>query len=94
MAISLDEMKNFLNVDTDNTAHDLTITDLIAAAKYDLFTATGKILNEDNPLVRQYIKLYSRREFDMLGDSFVDNRLRDIQKKILLSFRFEEDTGA
>jgi Txe/YoeB family toxin of Txe-Axe toxin-antitoxin module len=89
-AISLSEMKDYLNVDSDNTAHDGTITDLIAAAKSDLFTATGKTLDDDNPLVRQYIKLYSRREFDMLSDNSVDSRLLDIQRKILLSNRFEE----
>ena len=95
MSISLDEMKNYLNVDADNTAHDVTIADLMAAAREDLFTATGKTLDEDNSLVRQYIKLYSRRGFDMLSDSFVDARLRDIQCKVLLSNRFEEaDEGA
>ncbi len=88
--MTIEEMKNFLNVDSDNTAHDDTIADLIAAAKSDLLTATGKNLADDNPLVRQYIKLYSRREFDMLSDSSVDARLRDIQKKIMLSNRFEE----
>lgn len=90
MAISLAEMKNFLNIDSDNTAHDGTLTDLIAAAKEDLFVSTGKSLDEDNPLVRQYIKLYARREFDMLTDNIVDNRLLDIQRKIWLSIRFEE----
>lgn len=88
--MTLDEMKEFLNVDGDNTAHDATIIDLIAAAKHDLFIATGKTLDDDNPLVRQYIKLYSRREFDMLSDNSVDNRLLDIQRKILLSNRYEE----
>ena len=91
--MTLDEMKEFLNVDSDNTAHDNTITDLIAAAKHDLFVATGKMLDDDNPLVRQYIKLYSRREFDMLNDSSVDGRLIDIQRKIFLSTRFAEETG-
>lgn len=88
--MTIEEMKNFLNVDSDNTAHDNAIADLIEAAKSDLLTATGKNLADDNPLVRQYIKLYSRREFDMLSDSSVDARLRDIQKKIMLSNRFEE----
>lgn len=90
MAISLDEMKKFLNVDADITAHDGTITDLIAAAKEDLFISTGKSFDDDNPLVRQYIKIYARREFDNLSDSGLDNRLLDIQKKILLSIRYEE----
>ena len=89
--MTVDEMKDFLNVDSDNTAHDGTIADLIAAAKHDLFVATGKTLDDDNPLVRQYIKLYSRREFDMLSDSAVDGRLRDIQKKILLSTRYSPE---
>ena len=88
--MTIEEMKNFLNVDSDNTAHDDAIADLIEAAKSDLLTATGKNLADDNPLVRQYIKLYARREFDMLSDSSVDARLRDIQKKIMLSNRFEE----
>lgn len=88
--MTIEEMKNFLNVDSDNIAHDNAIADLIEAAKSDLLTATGKNLADDNPLVRQYIKLYSRREFDMLSDSSVDARLRDIQKKIMLSNRFEE----
>ena len=88
--MTVEELKNFLNVDADNTAHDETIADLIAAAKHDLFIATGKNLADDNPLVRQYIKLWSRREFDMLSDTSVDARLRDIQKKVLLSNRFEE----
>ena len=86
----LQELKEFLNVDADSTAHDNTLADLIGAAKTDLLTATGKTLEDDNPLVRQYIKLYARREFDMLSDSSVDNRLLDIQRKILLSGRFEE----
>ena len=88
--MTVEELKNFLNVDADNTAHDQTLADLIAAAKSDLFTATGKTLDDDNPLVRQYVKLYSRREFDMLSDLSVDNRLLDIQRKILLSNRFGE----
>ena len=88
--MTVDEMKEFLNVDADSTAHDGTIADLIAAAKTDLFLATGKNLDDNDPLVRQYIKLYSRREFDNLSDSGVDVRLRDIQRKILLSNRFEE----
>ena len=88
--MTLEEMKEFLNVDSDITAHDATITDLISVARHDLFVATGKTLEDDNPLVRQYIKLYARREFDMLADTSVDNRLLDIQRKILLSTRFEE----
>ena len=88
--MTVEELKNFLNVDADNTAHDQTLEDLIAAAKTDLFTATGKTLDDDNPLVRQYVKLYSRREFDMLSDLSVDSRLLDIQRKILLSNRFGE----
>lgn len=91
--MTVDELKDFLNVDADNTAHDVTLADLINAAKSDLFTATGKTLDDDNPLVRQYIKLYSRREFDMISDSGVDNRLLDIQRKILLSTRFDEEAG-
>ena len=88
--MTLAEMKDYLNVDNDNMAHDGTITDLIAAAREDLFIATGKRLDEDNPLVRQYMKLFARREFDMLNDSGVDNRLLDIERKILLSCRYEE----
>lgn len=88
--MTVDELKEFLNVDADSTAHDLTLADLMTAAKHDLFIATGKSLDDNNPLVRQYIKLYSRREFDNLSDSSVDNRLLDIQRKILLSIRFEE----
>ena len=92
--MTVDEMKSFLNVDADSTAHDGPIADLIAAAREDLLTATGKQLDDDDPLVRQYIKLYAKREFDMLGNSFVDNRIRDIQKKILLSGRFNEEAGS
>ena len=88
--MTVDELKEFLNVDADSNAHDNTIADLIAAAQNDLLVATGKILAEDNPLVRQYIKLYARREFDNLSDNGVDGRLLDIQRKILLSARFEE----
>ena len=93
--MTVEELKAFLNVDEDNTAHDDTLADLIAAAKEDLFIATGKRFDDDDALVRQYIKLYARREFDMLGNSFVDSRICDIQKKILLSTRFEDgDDGA
>lgn len=88
--MTVDELKEFLNVDADSTAHDKTIADLIEAAQNDLFVATGKTLADDNPLVHQYIKLYARREFDMLSDGGVDNRLLDIQRKILLSNRYEE----
>lgn len=88
--MTVDELKEFLNVDADSTAHDNTLADLIAAAKHDLFIATGKTLDDDNPLVRQYVKLYSRREFDNLSDSGLDNRLLDIQRKVLLSIRYEE----
>ena len=84
------ELKDFLNIDADNTAHNVTLTDLISAAKEDLLLATGKSFDDNNPLVRQYIKLFARREFDMLSDSGVDNRLLDIQRKILLSNRYEE----
>ena len=91
--MTVEELKNFLNVDADNTAHDQTLADLISAAREDLLTATGKALDDDNPLVRQYIKLFARREFDMLSDSGVDGRLRDIQRKILLSNRFSEEAG-
>ena len=90
--MTVEELKAFLNVDEDSTAHDGTLADLIAAAEEDLFIATGKRLDDD-PLVRQYIKLYAKREFDMLGNSFVDSRIRDIQKKILLSTRFEDGDG-
>lgn len=88
--MTVEEMKNFLNVDSDITAHDDTIADLMAAARENLFIATGKQIDDDNPLVRQYIKLYARREFDGLSDNSVDLRLLDIQRKILLSNRFEE----
>ena len=37
--MTVEELKAFLNVDEDNTAHDDTLADLIAAAKEDLFTA-------------------------------------------------------
>ena len=84
MKMTVEELKNFLNVDSDITAHDETIADLIAAAREDLLTATGKMLDDNNPLVRQYIKLYVRHEFDGLADSGVNLRLLDIQKKILL----------
>lgn len=90
--ISIDEMKNYLNIDADNTDYDAEISHLIAAAKEDLITSTGKTIDEDNALTRQYIKLYCRREFDMLNDSGVDNRLRDIQIKISLSVRFKGAT--
>ena len=93
--MTVEELKAFLNVDEDSTAHDGTLADLIAAAEEDLFVATGKKLDDDDGLIRQYIKLYAKREFDMLGNSFVDSRIRDIQKKILLSTRFEDgDEGA
>lgn len=89
--MTLDEMKEFLNVDSDNTAHDNTITDLIAAAKHDLLVATGKTLSDDNPLVRQYIKLYSRMIFDNLDDDmFISKLMLDIKCKILLSTRYSE----
>lgn len=87
--MTIDEMKEFLNVDSDNTAHDGTIADLIAAARHDLFVATGKTLDDDNPLVRQYIKLYSRIIFDNLDDDmFISKLMLDIKCKILLSTRF------
>lgn len=92
MAISVEELKEYLNVDADDSSYNRILGQLLAAAKEDLNIATGKILDEDNALVRQFIKLYCRREFDMLSDAAVDNRLRDIQTKILHSLRFEEET--
>lgn len=91
--MTVDELKNFLNVDADNSTHDTTLSDLIAAAKTDLITATGKLIEDDNPLVRQYIKLYARREFDNLSDTGLDSRLLDIQRKIMLSQRYAEEVG-
>ena len=88
--MTVDELKAFLNIDSDCDAHDATIADLIAAASRDLLLATGKVLRDDDPLVHQYIKLFARREFDMLSDNSLDNRLLDIQRKILLSTRYEE----
>ena len=93
MAISVEEMKNYLNLDEDNTDYDAEIEHLMAAAKEDLITATGKIINDaENALVRQFIKLYCRRETDMFSDTSVDNRLLDIKKMILHSVRFTEAT--
>lgn len=90
--ISVEEMKNFLNIDEDNADHDAELEQLIAAAKEDLRVATGKVFDGDNALMRQFVKLYCRREFDMLSDPLVDNRLADIQVKILHSMRFVEET--
>lgn len=92
MAISVDEIKSYLNVDADNTDYDAELEYLLAAAREDLITATGKNIDTDNALVRQFCKLYCRREFDMLADSAVDNRLLDIKKMILHSLRFSEAT--
>ncbi len=90
MAISVEEMKSYLNIDADNSDYDSELEHLLAAAREDLITATGKLINEENALVRQFCKLYCRREFDMLADSAVDNRLFDIKKMILHSVRFAE----
>lgn len=90
--ISVEEIKTFLNVDADNSDYDAELGQLIAAAKEDLVVATGKTFDEDNALMRQFVKLYCRREFDMLSDPLVDNRLADIQIKIRHSLRFEEAT--
>lgn len=87
--MTVDELKAYLNIDEDNTAHDTTLADLISAAQADLLTATGKTFGDDEPLVRQYIKLFAKREFDALTDNAVDNRLLDIQRKILLSGRWD-----
>lgn len=91
MAISVEEMKKYLNIDADNTDYDAELEHLISAAIEDLSVATGKVIDTENALVRQFIKLYCRREFDMLNDSDVDFRLLDIQKKILHSLKFAED---
>lgn len=91
MAISVDEMKKYLNIDADNSDYDAEIVHLIQAAKADLITATGKNIDEENALVRQFIKLYARREIDMLNDSAVENRLLDIKKMILHSVRFSDE---
>ncbi len=88
MAIDVEELKAYLNIDADNSDYDAELEQLILAAQEDLITATGKAFDEDNALMRQFVKLYCRREFDMLNDAAVDNRLLDIQKKILLSARF------
>ena len=88
--ISVEEMKIYLNIDTDNSNYDSELVNLLAAAKEDLLTATGKSIDTENALVRQFCKLYCRREFDMLADSAVDNRLADIKKMILHSIRFAE----
>ena len=90
MAISVEEMKNYLNIDADNTDYDAELEHLISAAIEDLSVATGKNIDTEKALVRQFIKLYCRREMDMLNDSAVDNRLLDIQKKILHSVKFAE----
>lgn len=90
MAISVEEMKNYLNIDADNTDYDSELKHLISAAQEDLITATGKNIDTENALVRQFIKLYCRREFDMLNDSSIDNRLLDVKKMILHSLRFSE----
>ncbi len=92
MAIDVEEMKNYLNIDADNSDYDEELKNLLAAAKEDLLVATGKKFDEDNALMRMFVKLYCRREFDMLNNSSVDNRLFDIQAKILHSVRFPEET--
>lgn len=86
--ISVAEMKKYLNIDAENTDYDSEIVQLIDAAKSDLLTATGKNFDENDALMRQFIKLYSYREFNMANDSALENRLLDIQKKILLSLRY------
>ena len=88
--ISVAEMKSYLNIDGDNSNYDSELQYLIDAAKEDLITATGKQYDADNALMRQFIKLYAYREFNMANDSALDNRLFDIQKKILHSLRFSE----
>lgn len=90
--ISVEELKNYLNIDADNSDYDAELAQLLAAAKEDLVVATGKLFDKDDALTRQFVKLYCRREFDMLSDTAVDNRLRDIQTKILHSVRFAEET--
>lgn len=91
MAIDVGELKSYLNIDADNSDHDEWLTYLLEAAKEDLVVATGKKFDEDDALMRMFVLLYAKREFDMLSDSAVDNRLLDIQKKILLSVRFAEE---
>lgn len=90
MAISVNEMKNYLNIDADNTDYDTELEHVIAAAREDLITATGKLIDEENALVRQFIKLYAYRELNMTNDTSLDNRLFDIKKMILHSVRFAE----
>ena len=87
--ISVEELKEYLNVDADDSSYDRILGQLLAAAKEDLLIATGKTFDDDNALMRMYVKLYVRREFDMLSDAAVDSRLRDIQTKILHCVRFE-----
>ena len=89
--ISVEELKSYLNIDADNSDYDAELEHLRAAAVEDLKVATGKIFDGDSALMRQFVKMYCRREFDMLSDAAVDNRLADIQVKILHSLRFEEE---
>lgn len=90
MAIDVEELKTHLNIDADNSAHDEELKRTAAAAEEYLVTATGKKFDADNALMRMWVKLFVLREFDMLNDTALENRLFDIEKKILLSVRFEE----
>ena len=90
MAISVEEMKKYLNIDADNTDYDAELEHLISAAIEDLSVATGKNIDTENALVRQFIRLYVYRDFNAVSDSVIDNRLLDIQKKILHSVKFAE----
>lgn len=65
MAI-LDDVKKSLHI--TNTANDADISDAIEACKIDLTLGGALIVNEEDALTKQAIKLYVRGYFNYQGE--------------------------
>jgi uncharacterized phage protein (predicted DNA packaging) len=53
----LDDVKNYLRIDADNTDDDEMLSGLIEAAKIYIANSTGKVYDDKNHLMRLCVKL-------------------------------------